>query len=111
GYKFRGFFDNQFTNFDINNDVKGSLEEVKSFCIREDIDEIFYTLPNDVEYVKELSEFADDNFIHFALVQDAAGFRYRKIDARLYDNGRIPILTPRREPLRFFFNRQVKRAF
>lgn len=111
GYKFRGFFDIEFTNYDINDDVKGSLEEVKSFCIREDIDEIFYTLPNNVEYVKSLSEFADDNFIHFALVQDAAGFRYRKIDAHLYDNGRIPVLTPRREPLRFFFNRQVKRAF
>lgn len=111
GYKFMGFFDNQHTAYDINSDVKGSLEDVQSYCIREDIDEIFYTLPNDIEYVSSLSQFADDNFIHFALVQDAAGFRYRKIDARLYDNGRIPILTPRREPLRFFFNRQVKRVF
>jgi len=111
GYKFKGFFDNEFTSFDIEHNVKGSLEDVKSFCVREDIDEIFYTLPNNREFVRDISQFADDNFIHFALVQDATGFRYRKIDARLYDNGRIPVLTPRREPLRFFFNRQVKRAF
>jgi putative colanic acid biosysnthesis UDP-glucose lipid carrier transferase len=111
GYKFKGYFDDYFTQYDLNSDVRGTLEDVKSFCIREDIDEMYYTLPNNIEFVKSLSQFADDNFIHFALVQDAAGFRHRKIDARLYDNGRIPILTPRREPLRFFFNRQVKRVF
>lgn len=111
GYKFKGFFDGEFSNYGLNHEVKGNLDEVKSYCVREDIDEIFYTLPNSVDYIKNLSEFADDNYIHFALVQDASGFRYRKIDARLYDNGRIPVLTPRREPLRFFFNRQVKRVF
>ena len=111
GYKFKGYFDDTTTQLDLNDNVKGTLEDIQSFCIREDIDELYYTLPNNTKFVENLSQFADDNFIHFALVQDAAGFRHRKIDARLYDNGRIPILTPRREPLRFFFNRQVKRAF
>ncbi len=110
-YNVKGFFDETFETYHEKNEIKGNLDDIKSFCIREDIDEIYYTLSNNSECVKDLSRFADDNFIHFGVVQDFEGFRYKKLDARLYDDGKIPILTPRKEPLRFFFNRQVKRTF
>ena len=111
-YKFLGFFDNNVTPGKNHETlIKGGLADVKSYCIRENIDEIFYALPNNIEYVRDLAKFADDNYIYFGLVQDAGGLVESRVDTHLYDNGKIPILTPRREPLRFFFNRQVKRAF
>ncbi len=111
-YKFMGFFDNNASG-NLNQDdlIKGGLADVKSYCIQENIDEIFYALPNNIDYVRDLAKFADDNYIYFGLVQDAGGLVESRVDTHLYDNGKIPILTPRREPLRFFFNRQVKRAF
>ena len=111
-YKFMGFFTNDEV-VDPNDTplIKGGLARVKSYCIQENIDEVFYALPNNVNYVKDLAKFADDNYIYFGMVQDAGGLVENRVDTHLFDNGKIPILTPRREPLRFFFNRQVKRAF
>lgn len=110
-YKFMGFFDDRFYSQDIDPLLMGTLQNVKEFCIREKIDEIYYALPNNVEYVREMAKFADDNYIYFGLVQDVGGLKQKKLDTHLFDDGKIPIVTPRREPLRFFFNRQVKRGF
>lgn len=111
-YKFMGFFANNIIpNREHEHLIKGGLASVKAYCIRENIDEIFYALPNNIDYVRDLAKFADDNYIYFGLVQDVGGLPDNRVDTHLYDNGKIPILTPRREPLRFFFNRQVKRAF
>ncbi|MGB3851431.1 MAG: undecaprenyl-phosphate glucose phosphotransferase [Tunicatimonas sp.] len=111
-YKFMGFFSDQTTVVPEHQAlIRGDLSEVRDYCVRENIDEIFYALPNNIEYVRSLAKFADDNYIYFGLVQDAGGLLESKVDTHLFDNGKIPILTPRREPLRFFFNRQVKRAF
>jgi len=108
-YRFLGFFDDESSNDDT--DVLGGLKDVQNFCIRENVDEIFYTLPNHAVLIDKLAKFADDNYIYFGLVQDVEGLSNRKIDMHVYADGKIPIVTPRRDPLRFFFNRQVKRAF
>jgi putative colanic acid biosynthesis UDP-glucose lipid carrier transferase len=111
-YKFMGFFTDQTIVVPEHQALlRGNLSDVRDYCVRENIDEIFYALPNNIEYVRSLAKFADDNYIYFGLVQDAGGLLESKVDTHLFDDGRIPILTPRREPLRFFFNRQVKRAF
>ena len=111
-YKFMGFFTDQPAPLPEHQSLlRGGLSEVEDYCLRENIDEIFYALPNNIEYVRNLAKFADNNYIYFGLVQDAGGLLESKVDTHLFDNGKIPILTPRREPLRFFFNRQVKRAF
>lgn len=111
GYKFMGFFDDGLKFINNENDYRGNLSQVKQFCIRENIDEIYYALPNNISYVKDLAKFADDNFTYFGLVQDAGGLDQMRIDTQFYNNGRIPILTPRRDPLKIFYNRQIKRAF
>lgn len=110
-YKFMGFFDDRFYSQDVDPLLMGSLKDVREFCIRENIDEMYYALPNNVEYVREIAKFSDDNYIYFGLVQDVGGLKQKKLDTHLFDDGKIPIVTPRREPLRFFFNRQVKRIF
>ncbi|WKN31275.1 undecaprenyl-phosphate glucose phosphotransferase [Porifericola rhodea] len=109
-YNFLGFFDDEEISSD--NTLKlGELKDVQRFCVRENVDEIYYALPNHASLVNRLTKFADEHYIHFGLVQDIGGLSNKKIDTHLYDDGRIPIVTPRRDPLRFFFNQQVKRVF
>ncbi len=110
-YQFMGFFDDRFFSPDVSPLLRGSLRDVKDYCLRENIDEMYYALPNHIEYVREIAQFADTNYIYFGLVQDVGGLKQKKLDTHLFDDGKIPIVTPRREPLRFFFNRQVKRIF
>lgn len=108
-FNFLGFFDDEPSQHEER--ILGTLKDVQNFCIRENVDEIFYTLPNHAMLIDRLAKFADDNYIYFGLVQDVVGLSNRKIDMHVYADGKIPIVTPRRDPLRFFFNRQVKRAF
>ncbi|MEK6481086.1 undecaprenyl-phosphate glucose phosphotransferase [Catalinimonas sp. 4WD22] len=108
-YNFLGFFDdNEVQDEEL---ILGKLKDVQNFCVRENVDEIYYALPNHAALVDRLAKFADDNYMYFGLVQDIGGLSSKKIDTHLYDDGRIPIVTPRRDPLRFFFNQQVKRVF
>ncbi|WPP50562.1 undecaprenyl-phosphate glucose phosphotransferase [Catalinimonas niigatensis] len=109
-YNFLGFFDDSEGEY--HQDLRlGGLNDIQNFCIRENVDEIYYALPNHAPLVNRLAKFADENYMYFGLVQDLEGLSNQKIDTHLYDDGKIPIVTPRRDPLRFFFNRQVKRIF
>lgn len=110
-YNFLGFFDENTKQPLREQYMLGQLKDIQNFCIRENVDEIYYALPNHAPLVDKLAKFADDNYIHFGLVQDVEGLSNQRIDTHLYDDGKIPIVTPRRDPLRYFFNRQVKRAF
>src|SRR5690606_31006295 len=59
--------------------------------------------------IKEISEYADQNFISFKIVPDFQGLVTTNIN--LYYYGSIPILAFRREPLSILFNKIVKRSF
>lgn len=88
GYQFAGFFDN-----DANHPlVMGDLERMKRFCIRENVNEIFYALPYDNELIKEISKFADDNFIRFGILQDIGDIKAKTLHSDIFDNN-LPILS------------------
>lgn len=95
GFEFLGFFDDNHQN----KLISGKLEDVREFCIRNNVREIYYALPNDEKLINELTEFADDNFIHFGLVQDLSGLSYDKLQAVNYDN-RIPVISGTRTHMR-----------
>lgn len=108
GYKFMGFFDDAPELPSLM--IKGKIRHLKDYCIRENIEEIYYALPlNDTELIKEIADFADDNFIYFKIAPDFRGLVQKKVNIDFYEN--IPIMTFRREPLGILFNRIVKRAF
>ncbi|WPP51426.1 nucleoside-diphosphate sugar epimerase/dehydratase [Catalinimonas niigatensis] len=90
GYHFAGFFDNN-TNHPL---VMGDLERMKRFCVRENVNEIFYALPYDNALIKEISSFADDNFIRFGILQDIAGIQVRTFHSDIFDNN-LPVLSLR----------------
>ena len=106
GYKFYGYFDDASTS----PSVRGKLDDVQSFSMKMDIDEIYCVLPHmDYSKVQELINFAEDNFIKVKIIPDFRGFPYKAVDIALYDF--IPILNVREQPLEDGFNIFVKRMF
>ncbi len=88
GFEFMGFFDDSHHN----HLVQGTLDNIKDFCIKQDIKEIFYAMPTDKHLIHELTTFADDNFIHFGLVQDLTGLSYNRLHTFNYGD-QIPVLS------------------
>lgn len=108
GYRFMGFFDDAPEIPSLM--IKGKIKHLKDYCIKENVDEIYYALSltsNDL--IKDLADFCDDNFIYFKIAPDFRGLVQKKVNIDFYEN--IPIMTFRREPLGIAFNRVVKRAF
>jgi len=111
GYKFMGFFDDDpdLSIFD-RSMVLGRIADLKEYGKNNRIDEIFFALPFSYSgLIKEISEYADQNFISFKIVPDFQGLVTTNIN--LYYYGSIPILAFRREPLSILFNKIVKRSF
>ncbi|ELR71630.1 capsular polysaccharide biosynthesis protein [Fulvivirga imtechensis AK7] len=111
GYVFKGFFDN-YPNPDIVNRklVRGTVDDLNAFCIREGIDEIYFALPLvHKELIERLGRFADDNCIYLRIAPDFSEVVRNSHNVFLYDS--IPVLTVRKEPLGMFVNAALKRAF
>jgi exopolysaccharide biosynthesis polyprenyl glycosylphosphotransferase len=85
GVKLMGIFSDTAISFDIKAGViAGDLEDLELFVLKNDIDEIFYTMPlTYTTKIKNLVDFCDD----------------------------VPVITLREEPLRDFVNRFLKRMF
>lgn len=108
GYKFEGFFDNE-TDHD-RGMLKGSIDELPNYVIENNIDEIYCSLEDlTKEEVKQIIEFADNNFIRLKILPDYGGFMYRKINIDFYDN--MPVMSFRKMPLDELANRILKRTF
>lgn len=110
-YQFRGFFDDKRDSTVVDPSlIKGTLADVKEFCVRENIDEIYFALPlTEKELIKEISQFADDNCIYFRIAPDFSNVVTENYNVLLYDS--LPVLTTRREPLGISINAALKRAF
>ncbi len=109
GYRFLGFFDDNFEQYG-KNEIKGKLSDVKSFCVREEIEEIYYALPYSADYIKELHEFSDDNFIYFSVIQDASGLQEKKFITEVYDE-HISVLSYEKDPIRLVLDFRKPIAF
>jgi putative colanic acid biosynthesis UDP-glucose lipid carrier transferase len=88
GYQFLGFFDDK-VNHPL---VKGDLRALKKFCVRENVNEIFFAQPYDHTLIKDISHFADDNFIRFGILQDIGGIDVSRVHSSIYDNN-LPVLS------------------
>ena len=110
-YVFKGFFDddNHAEHCD-KSLIKGNIKDVKDFCVRENIDEIYFALPlTEKELFQDISKFADDNCIYLRIAPDFSGVVKDNYNVLMYDS--IPILTTRKEPLGVSLNAGLKRAF
>ncbi|GAB4414426.1 MAG: undecaprenyl-phosphate glucose phosphotransferase [Bacteroidia bacterium] len=86
------------------------IEQVKEYCLRERVDEIYISLPFVTRVVlDDLVDFADDHFIYFRILPDLYPLQRKRISLDFVGN--IPVLALRREPLKNPLNRLLKRAF
>ncbi|MDW3647221.1 MAG: undecaprenyl-phosphate glucose phosphotransferase [Bacteroidia bacterium] len=109
-YRFLNNLDPSLSQKEVEALVRDEIEDIKSFCLREQINEIYMSLPLiSEEMIEELSDFADDNFIYFRMVTDFNVLKRKQINVDFF--GHIPILSLRKEPLRTVFNQSLKRAF
>lgn len=111
GYHFVGFFDDNPHKIKCPREMLlGNLSEVKEFCKRIEIDEIYCALPLSANNkIMELKSYADNGMIRFRIIPDFRGFLNRKVDMDFY--GFVPVLTIRKEPLESLSNRVLKRIF
>ena len=110
-YNFRGFFDDNADPLIISKElVKGKVKDVADFCLKHNIDEIYFALPpgNDA-LLKEISKFADDNFIYLRITPDLGEAVTDKYNVFMLDS--IPVITTRKEPLGVALNAGLKRLF
>lgn len=90
--------------------ILGNLRECLDYAISNNVSEIYSTLlPKDNQYLYELAEIAEDNFIRVRFVLDYNLFINRSMHVNFVED--IPVLSLRREPLTELGNRIKKRAF
>ncbi|GIS08386.1 MAG: hypothetical protein CM15mP112_04980 [Flavobacteriales bacterium] len=67
---FRYFFDKNI-NFKLNDNIfQSNLDKISDFVLKNNVDEIYYTLPlTNTNKIKSLVEFCDKNMIRFKLYQ------------------------------------------
>ena len=111
GVKLMGIFSDTEISFKTKEGiVSGDLEALELFALKNDIDEIFYTLPlTHTKKIKDLVDFCDKYMIRFKVVPDFRGFLFKRVNIDFFDD--VPVITFREEPLRDFVNRFVKRIF
>ena len=112
GDSFKGFFtaEGEVVPAALRSLVRGTVADLKDYCRRTPLDELYFALPFDqYALIEDLASFAADNFLSFRIVPDYAGTVGRAVDVRFHD--RIPILTVRHEPLGVYANKVLKRGF
>ncbi|TCJ19313.1 undecaprenyl-phosphate glucose phosphotransferase [Flaviaesturariibacter flavus] len=90
--------------------ILGNLKECLDYAIANEVSEIYSTLlPRDNQYLYELAEVAEDNFIRVRFVLDYNLFINRNMHVEFIDD--VPVLSLRHEPLTELGNKIKKRAF
>ena len=109
GIKLLGIFSESKPTF--NTKVYTSnFNEVKNFSLKNEIDEIYYTLPlTNTDDIQDLVDFADHHLIRFKVVPDFRGFPLRRVNIDFFNN--VPVLSFRKEPLKDSISRFSKRVF
>lgn len=109
-FRFLDHLDPNLSEEEKEKTIREGIEDLKSFCLQESVNEIYISLPLTSELlIDELSDFADDNFIYFRIVTDFNVLKRKQVNVDFF--GHIPILSLRQEPLKALINRVMKRSF
>jgi putative colanic acid biosynthesis UDP-glucose lipid carrier transferase len=110
GYRFKGFFHNEEVPNAYKHLVIGNLDQIKDYCIKNSIDEIYFALPLTHQHLlRELARFADDQLIHFRVAPDFSNIVSKGGNTFMVNS--VPVLTTRRQPLGHLANSYLKRTF
>lgn len=92
GIHFAGFLDDEVSS----PLVLGKMSELRNICLRENINEVFYALPYQDNLIQDISAFADENFIRFAILQDMGGIKVKSLQSDVYGND-LPVISIKTE--------------
>ena len=106
GYRFQGFFSDKKQN----PEVKGKIEDLKSYVIEKKIDEIYCSL-NEIsnEKLKELVEFADENNKTIKFIPDSKEIYSKNLKIDYYEL--FPVLSLQKTLLHEPIIKAIKRGF
>jgi len=107
GYRFYGFFDDNFKN---SSKVLGQINDLENYVLENKIDEIYcsaFELTSN--QVTKVIDFAEDNLIRLKFIPEANLIQSRKLEVDFYDL--LPIMNLRPIPLDDTFNMVIKRMF
>ncbi len=109
GYKVIGFFDDKASRIAEIGLYLGSVSDVISFTLENDVHEIFCALPtSQSEQIEDLMIEADKHLIRFKIIPEYIKSK-KLMQVQNYDH--IPVISVRPEPLENLLNRTIKRAF
>ena len=111
GIRLLGVFSENEISFEVNDGIKqGALEDLEAFTIKNNIDEIYYTLPlTYTSKIKDIIAFSDKNMIRFKIIPDFRGFPFKRVNIDFFED--VPVITFRQEPLTDIVNQMLKRVF
>jgi putative colanic acid biosynthesis UDP-glucose lipid carrier transferase len=110
GYCVYGFFDDNILLKNTLPNYLGMTHEVEEFVLKNNIDEIYCTLPSAKdEKITRMLNFAEKNMIRFYIVPEISRYVKKKMDLESIES--VPIMAVRTEPLQFLQNRIIKRTF
>jgi len=110
GYNIYGFFDDNVLLKNTLPNYLGMTHEVEDFVLKNNIDEIYCTLPNSQdEKIIRLFNFAEKNMIRFYIVPEFSRYVKKRMDLDRIES--VPIMAVRSEPLQSIHNQIIKRTF
>lgn len=110
GSQFKGFFADENVPAALRHLVQGTVADVKDYCRRTPVDEIYFALPlTQQALIADLTSFAAENFLSLRIAPDYHGTLGQDVDMYFCDH--LPVLTVRRAPLAMWTNLVLKRAF
>lgn len=110
GYNIHGFFDDNILLKNTLPNYLGMTHEIEDYAIKNNIDEIYCTLPNSKdEKIMRIFNFCEKRMIRFYIVPEFSRYVKKKMDLESIES--IPIMAVRTEPLQSIPKQIMKRAF
>ena len=77
-----GIFSDSDISFNTNENITlGNLDTLEHFVLKNNVDEIFYTMPlTYTKKIKGLVNFCDKHMIRFKIVPDFRGFLFKRVN-------------------------------
>ena len=112
GYRFRGLFNEEMIEGDLEGRRMGGIAAAKAFALANRIDILYCALPGTRRQdITDLMEFCERNTIRFRVIPSAESFIPVVQTSDLSFHGDVPVSKIRREPLDHLRNRVLKRSF
>jgi len=110
GYNIYGFFDDNILLKNTLPNYLGMTHEVEDFALKNNIDEIYCTLPNSQdEKIIRMFNFSEKNMIRFYIIPEFSRYVKKRLDLDSIES--VPIMAVRSEPLQSIHNQIIKRIF